>query len=412
MLETLQKYLREKNISVSKILMTNRDLRLINVSHSIFSVVRHFLCIWHVNKNVLTHCKFDFDIKEELKKFYSEWQAMMYAHITEINQEKWNKLQNDHYARHFEIINYLKNIWIRSFDRKIIKYYINKIRHFFFTTTSRSKSAHRVVKHNLRFPTDDSKIMMNNIEILLMNQRKKYAKKLDDAKMRVFFDLKISSFRDLVSQVTFHALRIIFNQYCWIEKSDHSSVYTHSWIIISNLSCSHLIKNWMTTSTRVLLLEDVHLHWHFVRSTSMFDSLLLIQESVVVRDRERSVRSTIESFSQVDLLKNMSMKKVSTQRNSSQFEIIENIVSSKKQVSIQDRVVTRARERKTRYESRTRSRTRTKNEIRVENEVENEIVIRNEIVKIRMIQMLQLKQLMKFVAVEDVKIEVINEVIQ
>jgi UDP-glucose 6-dehydrogenase len=108
----------------------------------------------------------------------------------------------------------------------------------------------------------------------------------------------------------------------------------------------------------------------------------------------------------------MSMKKVSTQRNSSQFEIIENIVSSKKQVSIQDRVVTRARERKTRYESRTRSRTRTKNEIRVENEVENEIVIRNEIVKIRMIQMLQLKQLMKFVAVEDVKIEVINEVIQ
>ncbi len=87
-LETLQKYLRKKNILVSKILMTNRDVRLINVSHSIFSRVRHLLCVWHINKNVLTHCKSHFIIKEEWEKFYSEWQAMMYAHTTEIYQEK------------------------------------------------------------------------------------------------------------------------------------------------------------------------------------------------------------------------------------------------------------------------------------------------------------------------------------
>jgi hypothetical protein len=202
---------------------------------------------------------------------------MIYAHTTEIYQEKWNKLQNDHYAKHFEIINYLKDIWIRPFDRKIIKCYINRVRHFFFTTISRFENAHRVLKHNLRFFTDDLKMMMNNIEILLMNQRREYAMKLDDAKMRVSFDLKISSFRDLISHVTFHALRKIFNQYLLIEKSDYSSVCTHSWIIISDLSCSHLIKNRMTTSAKVLLLEDVHSHWFFVRSTHrMADPLLLI----------------------------------------------------------------------------------------------------------------------------------------
>ncbi len=122
-LKTLQKYLRKKNISVFEILMTNRDVRLINVLHAIFSTVRHLLCIWHVNKNVLTHCKSDFNIKEKWEKFYSEWQTMIYAHTNEIYQERWNKFQNDHYAKHFEIINYLKDIWIRSFDRKIIKCY-------------------------------------------------------------------------------------------------------------------------------------------------------------------------------------------------------------------------------------------------------------------------------------------------
>jgi hypothetical protein len=141
-------------------------------------------------------------------------------------------------------------------------------------------------------------MMMNNIEIFLMNQQTEYAMKLNDAKMRVFFDLKISSFRDLVSHVTFHVLRKIFNQYLLIEKSDYSFVYMHSWIIISSLSCSHLIKNRMTISTKVLLLEDVHSHWFFVRSTHRTtDSLLLIQESVVARDRERLVRLIIESSS-------------------------------------------------------------------------------------------------------------------
>jgi hypothetical protein len=83
----------------------------------------------------------------------------------------------------------------------------------------------------------------------------------------------------------------------------------------------------------------------------MTDSLLLIQESVVARDRERSVRSIIESSSQADLMsqanlmKEMSMKEIFTQRNSSQFEMIENIVSSKEQASVRERVVTRERER-------------------------------------------------------------------
>jgi histone-lysine N-methyltransferase SETD2 len=215
MLETFQKYLREENIFISDVLMTNRDLRLINVLHLIFFTVKHLLCVWHVNKNVLTHCKSDFIIKEAWEKFYSKWQTMMYAHIIEIYQEKWYKLQNDYYAKRFEIINYLKNTWIKSFDRKIIKCYINKIRHFFIISTSRSKSAHRVLKNNLNFFTDDLKMMMNNIEILLMNQRKEYATKFDETKMRVFFDLKISSFRDLLSHVYFLCFANDFQSICF-----------------------------------------------------------------------------------------------------------------------------------------------------------------------------------------------------
>jgi hypothetical protein len=94
----------------------------------------------------------------------------------------------------------------------------------------------------------------------------------------------------------------------------------------------------------------------------MTDSLLLIQESVVARDRERSVRSIIESSSQADLMtdlmKEMPMKEIFTQRNSSQFEMIENIVSSRKQASVRERVVTRERRGRNRDRERSRERSR------------------------------------------------------
>ncbi len=58
-------------------------------------------------------------------------------------------------------------------------------------------------------------------------------------------------------------------------------------------------------------------------------------------------------------------EEVSTQRNSSQFEMIENVVSSRKQVSVRNRVVTRKRkrerERKERKRERERDRRRNRN---------------------------------------------------
>ncbi len=65
----------------------------------------------------------------------------------------------------------------------------------------------------------------------------------------------------------------------------------------------------------------------------------MIQEFTVMRDRERSVESIIELLSQADLMKEeifsqTRREEASTQRSSSQFEMTENVVSSRKQVSI------------------------------------------------------------------------------
>jgi hypothetical protein len=97
----------------------------------------------------------------------------------------------------------------------------------------------------------------------------------------------------------------------------------------------------------MLLLEDIHSHWRFVKSlSSIFESVdlvLLIKKSVVVKSRDRSIKFIIEFLNQTNLLKSFdqeinSQEEAFTQRNSSQFEIIENIVTEWQTVFVRERV--------------------------------------------------------------------------
>jgi hypothetical protein len=162
----------------------------------------------------------------------------------------WEKFQNDYYLEYFEIINYLKNIWIIIFVKKIMKFHTNKIRHFFIIFTSRFENAHRVLKQHLRFFIENLKMIIDNIEILLMNQRRKYAMKLDIVKMKISFDLRISLFRDLIFHVISHALRLVHKQFLLLQSDDINSSMscTNAWIKISELLCVHTIKKRMTSS--------------------------------------------------------------------------------------------------------------------------------------------------------------------
>ena len=165
----------------------------------LFFFVSHFLCVWHVNKNVLIHCKSTFNIKKDWNNFYEIWQKIIYAHTSKIFATAWFKLQNNYYIEHFDFIDYLNDIWIKSFVKQIIKFYINKIHHFFIIITSRSKDAYRILKHQLNFFIDDLIFVIDNIEILLMNQRKEYVINFDIVKMRMFFYLQLFLFRELIS---------------------------------------------------------------------------------------------------------------------------------------------------------------------------------------------------------------------
>jgi hypothetical protein len=103
------------------------------------------------------------------------------------------------------------------------------------------------------------------------------------------------------------------------------------------------------------------------------DLVLLIRESAVVKSRDRSIEFIIKSLSQANLLKSSdqeinSQEEAFTQRNSSQFEIIENIVTERQTVSVRERVDNRERERERERDARRARRERRDDKTKLRSE--------------------------------------------
>ena len=78
-LTALKNYFIQKEITIPEVFVTDRDMGLIRTISDVFPSSAHLLCIWHVNKNVLAHCKSAFSTSETWEKFYAEWHTVIQA---------------------------------------------------------------------------------------------------------------------------------------------------------------------------------------------------------------------------------------------------------------------------------------------------------------------------------------------
>ncbi|CAL8171865.1 unnamed protein product [Prunus armeniaca] len=60
------------------VIVTDRELALLNSITSIFPKARHLLCRWHINKGVLANCKKLFGTLKQWKQFNEDWNTLVH----------------------------------------------------------------------------------------------------------------------------------------------------------------------------------------------------------------------------------------------------------------------------------------------------------------------------------------------
>ena len=76
------------------VIVTDRELSLMASIDIIFLSSSHTLCTWHINKNIMSKCKRQFETSEQCNLFLQQWNNLMAAN-TEVEFEKqWKELSN------------------------------------------------------------------------------------------------------------------------------------------------------------------------------------------------------------------------------------------------------------------------------------------------------------------------------
>ena len=146
----MQNLYNKLRLDFSKIIVTDCKLALMNTIQAVFSYfTRNVLCLWHVNKNVVTKCKSAFESAEQWDCFYAAWQAVLKAKFIVKYNNLWLALQSFYIESHSDVITYLSHTWITFFCFQIVAAFTNTILHFGSTVTFCVKEVHSALKTSL-----------------------------------------------------------------------------------------------------------------------------------------------------------------------------------------------------------------------------------------------------------------------
>jgi hypothetical protein len=110
--------------------------------------------------------------------------------------------------------------------------------------------------------------VVDNINLLLMNQRHDFLILFDEARMRFPMELKINVFSNVQSFVTPYALRLMLKEFKSLTAQPTAlPACTNNFTTSMGLPCSHRIQARMFENDGggVLLIDDIHPHWRFER---------------------------------------------------------------------------------------------------------------------------------------------------
>ena len=131
-MKTLKWLYKKLVLSFSEIILSDDDKILASVIQHMFedyNHVTHALCIWHINNNMLKHCKKFFAIQKDFKLFLKCWKALVYSLSKEKLIDIWYALNEIYNVVDLNICKYIKkHIWLQQ--RKFIKCYIDRLLHF------------------------------------------------------------------------------------------------------------------------------------------------------------------------------------------------------------------------------------------------------------------------------------------
>ncbi|CAG8768418.1 23976_t:CDS:2 [Cetraspora pellucida] len=209
-------------IEKPKVIVTDRELALMHALEHTFPDSKNLLCIWHIEKNILTKCKSHFCTEEEWVAFLQCWTSIVKS-----------KTDNDFYTQWTELCT---------------------------TETSRVEGAHAILKRYLQVSVGNLHLVYQKISLLLENQHNEIKELVEKNKTCVPYTQSIPFYARLVTNISLYTLKKIYKQFIKASNATHDNSLepcTGTFNASMGLPCAHLIQKRLANN-QLLDLSDIY----------------------------------------------------------------------------------------------------------------------------------------------------------
>ncbi|KAG5544831.1 hypothetical protein RHGRI_017326 [Rhododendron griersonianum] len=193
------------------VILSDRELALMNAIEVVFPGTTNILCVWHIEKNVLSKCKPKFEREQDWETFLSDWTNLVESPDESCFNKAWQRLQVVYKEKEY-VCNYIKNTWL-PFKEKFVKAWTGNHLHFGNHVTSRAEGAHAMLKRYLTVSTGNFHEVREKICLAIENQHHEIKTKIASEKLRVIHKFQIPMFKEFVTHVSIFALSELLKQY-------------------------------------------------------------------------------------------------------------------------------------------------------------------------------------------------------
>lgn len=120
---------------VPAVIVTDRELALMNAISKVFPHATHLLCRWHISKNIFANCKKMFDAKK-WEEFILSWNVLVISESVAQYDECLSNLK-DKFEMFPKALAYVEKNWLAPYKERFVGAWTDKVMHFGHLTSNR-----------------------------------------------------------------------------------------------------------------------------------------------------------------------------------------------------------------------------------------------------------------------------------
>jgi hypothetical protein len=282
------------NFPAPGVVVTDRDLALMNALAHSFPDSKHLLCRWHIRKNIEARCLPSFKdlpttsaCSAEVKwaAFLADWDNLVsLLSLAEYNRQL-NSLQTRHRLHAFAL-QYTKTVWLDDHKERFVYAWTHKHLHLSTIVTSRVEGCHSVLKRYISvssyFPlremiadyiqvaSGDLLKVYNDIHACLRDQHRKFRAETARQLATVAHRVNVPFYAPLIGKVISYALNKLANELSRSRKPDFPRVCTGTFARTMGMPCGHELKRKYDANSP-LQPSEIHRHWFYIPSSAHTD---------------------------------------------------------------------------------------------------------------------------------------------